>query len=327
MVRMHRARRNSTPQLLGLSPTVAGTLCCATAALSYTMASICMRQLSALRCDEMWAICNKELVTVLAAGPWLLVAACRGRRVLPSWRTVAALLLVGLAVQLAGNLASQWAYGKVGLAIVIAANVGTTLIASALMGRLFLGERVSLRSAGALAMLLGSLGLLAMGAEAAGRQVSPASDAWLIAAAVAAACGAGVVYAVLSITIRHTVTRTTRVSVLVFAITLMGVVSLGPLSVYRLGVEHLLQTPPEHFALMYAAGTFNLIGFLAITKGLQLTTVVHANVLNASQVALAAVAGVLYFCEPANPWLLLGIGLTILGLIVIDRPSDAAETV
>lgn len=261
------------------------------------------------------------------AGSWLLFEMLRGRRVLPSWGTVGILLLVGLAVQLLGNLPSQWSYGKVGMAIVIAANIGMMLAASAAMGHLFLGERVSWRSIGAIGLLLGSLGLLVLGAEAAAKQISPDSDPWEIAAAVAASCLAGVIYAVLSITIRRTVTRDTRVSVVVFAITVMGVLTLGPISFHQFGLEELLQTPPEQFAWMYTAGVCNLLGFLAITKGLQLTTVVHANVLNASQVALAAIAGMLLFNEPRNPWLLLGVGLTVLGVTLIDRPREAVETV
>ena len=54
---------------------------------------------------------------------------------------------------------------------------------------------------------------------------------------------------------------------------------------------------------MAAAGVFNLIGFLGLIYGLQRTTVVHANVVNASQVAMAAVAGMALFHEPPNPWL------------------------
>jgi len=102
----------------------------------------------------------------------------------------------------------------------------------------------------------------------------------------------------------------------------MAVVSLGPLSVYRLGIAQLASTPTEQFGWMLAAGGFNLVAFLAISKGLQLTTVVHANVLNASQVAMAVVAGWIFFKESMNLWLILGVALTILGIILIDRPAD-----
>jgi len=133
------------------------------------------------------------------------------------------------------------------------------------------------------------------------------------------------IYAVLTITIRHNVTAATPMAVVVFITTLMGVITLGPLSLWRLGAERLLDTSPQEAAWMLAAGTLNLIAFLAITKGLQLTTVVHANVLNASQVAMAAFAGLLFFDEPFTLWLALGVGLTIVGVAAIDRPEETDQ--
>jgi drug/metabolite transporter, DME family len=291
------------------------------------MTSICMRSLAELKCDEMWATCNKELVTVVVVGPWLVWQAMRGRRVLPSWRMIVLLMLVGLAVQWCGNLFSQWAYGIVGLAIVISANEGAMLTSAAAMGRLFLGEYVSLRSIGAIALLLVSLGLLALGAEGAGKEIAPDASFGTIALGLGAACIAGVVFATLSTSIRHAVTGATRMSFVVVTITGMGALTLGPASAMRLGMDHLLHTPPDQVAWMIAAGATNLIGFLALVKALQLIPVVHANVLNATQVALAAVAGVLFFHEPPTPWLILGVCTTIAGVILIDRPVDTVETV
>lgn len=291
-------------------------------AIAYTAASICMRRLAELQCDPTWAVCNKELVTVIAVGPWLLLCGLRGHKVLPPRRALILLVLVGLTVQLGGNLGFQWALGKVGLALTIPAIFGAMLTASAIMGFALLGERVSRRSAAAIGLLLVSLAVLSLSAGAAGKSVSAFSTPLVIAAAVGAACLAGALYALLTITIRHTVTGATRISAVVFIITVMGVLSLGPLSVYRLGAQHLLSTPATHLAWMLAAGTFNLIAFLAISKGLELTTVVHANVLNASQVAMAAIAGVMLFNEAHNRWLLFGVVLTIAGIILIDRPAD-----
>ena len=287
----------------------------------------------------MWVICNKELVTVVAVGPWLLYQTFRGTPVLPrhpgGTRLLTLLILVGLANQVGANLGLQWALGVVGLAVSTPVVFGVMLTASALLGLGFLGERVSRRSVLAIGLLLAALVLLGaatyatcpadtpQAAQASGGPDSRLAGPLLLALGIGASCLAGAIYAVLTTTIRHAVTSAVPIGTIVFITTLMGVLSLGPLSAYRLGAPQLLATPPEQIAWMAAAGTLNLIAFLAITKGLQLTTVVHANVLNASQVAMAAVAGTLIFAEPRTPWLLAGVGLTILGVVLIDRPAQS----
>ncbi len=77
---------------------------------------------------------------------------------------------------------------------------------------------------------------------------------------------------------------------------------------------------------MAVAGVCNLVGFVALNKGLQLTTLVRANTLNASQVAMAALAGVLLFQESPSVWLLAGVSLTIVGIFFMDAPSASQAT-
>ena len=280
-----------------------------------------MRKLADLGADVMWAVCMKEVVTVAVVGPWLLVLALRRAGSCPSFRWVAVLVLVGLVTQLVGNLSFQWALGVVGLAVTVAAIFGTMLTGSAVMGRVFLGERVSRRSTAAIALLLAAVGLLSVGAAVAGKGIPGTPGPGKMALGVGAGCLAGATYALLTITIRTTASQRLPITTIVFIITGMGVLSLGSLSVWRLGTDQLLHTPPEQLAWMLAAGTFNLLAFLAITKGLQLTTVVHANVLNGSQIAMGAVAGILWFRETWNGWLLLGICLTIVGVTLIGQPQ------
>jgi drug/metabolite transporter (DMT)-like permease len=225
--------------------------------------------------------------------------------------------------------------GVVGLAVAVPVTFGTSLSGSAVMGLAMLGERVSGRGVLAIGLLLTALALLGIATCAAGSGTIQTTEALYGADArpigpllpvlgIAAPCLAGLIYALMAITIRRSVTASVPVGVVVFIITLIGVVSLGPLAVARLGVRQLLATPPEQFAWMLAAGVLNLIAFLAITKGLQLTTVVHASVLNASQVAMAALAGTALFAEPATPWLLAGVGLTISGIVLIARNRPTA---
>ena len=303
---------------VGLDPVVVGTAYCIVSAFCYTAANACLRKLAALEADEMWVTCMKEVVTVAVVGPWLLAQMFRGRSVLPSPRALLVLVLTGLAVQLGGNLSVQWAFGVVGMAVTVPAIFGVMLTASAVFGLVFLGERVSGRSVAAIVLLVISVVLLKQGADA-----GQASTPGRVMLGVGAGCLGGAMFAILSTVIRFMATARVPVATIVFVVTGTGVLSLGSLSLWRLGPQALLHTQPEQFAWMLAAGTCNLVAFLAITKGLQLTTVVHANVLNASQVAMAAVVGVFLFKESLNPWLTLGICLTIAGVILIRGPSNS----
>ena len=295
-------------------------------ALAYTAVNVCMRQLTTLACDPIWAVFNRELGTTLLVTPWLLWRVLHGRPTLPSGRTLRRLVLVALLIQVVGNTCAQWALGVVGLAISIPAIFGAMITGGAVLGHFWLGERVSRRSMAAIGLLLASLVLLGQGAESAGFSVS-GSDAvspnpLLLIVAVAAAGLAGSVFAVLNVAIRHSVTGTTVPAAVALLIPLMGVVSLGPVSVCRLGLEPFYSATREQLALMAAAGAFNLIGFVTLIHGLQRTTVVNANALNASQVAMASLAGIALFHESPNPWLLLGGCLTVAGLLWIDLPVD-----
>lgn len=290
--------------------------------------NICMRQLTLLQCDPCWAIFGRESVTAILVGGWLAYQVLRGRAALPSGRALILLLLVALLVEAVGNVCNQWALGIVGLAVTIPTIFGTMITSGAIIGRFWLGESVSLRSVAAIGVLLLALVLLGLAAKAATDAAgSRATTASVLVMAVVVAGLAGTIFALLTATIRHAVTGTVAPGVVAFLVPLMGVVSLGPISVARLGLPVLTHTSAEQFLVMAAAGVFNLIGFLAIIFGLQRTTVVYANVVNASQVAMAALAGVLLFHEAPNLWLVLGVGLTILGIVGIDRPPEAMEEV
>ena len=303
--------------LFGFKPAVLGTLCCIVSALCYTAANICLRKLAALEADEMLAVGVKELVTVVVVGPYLLSRAVRGERVLPARRILFILTAAAVAVQFGGNLPVQWAFGVVGLAVTMPAVFGTMLMAAAAFGFFFLGERVSRRSIAAIALLIGSVALLNMGADEAYRSLSRP----MVLLGVGAGCLGGVMFAVLSTTVRFTAMARVPVSTIVFVTTLVGVLSLGSLSIWRLGPSGLMDTRPDQWTWMVAAGACNLVAFLAITKGLQFTTVVHANVLNASQVAMGAIAGIGLFSESWNFWLLGGVLLTMVGVVLVGQSS------
>lgn len=319
----------SATAALGIHPALAGTACCIASAVSYTVANICLRQLAGYDVDPAWVICVKELVTVAVVGPYLLLAAGQKRLHLPSARTIGVLAAVGFGVQVLGNLNVQRAFGIVGLAVSLPAVFGTMLVASAVIGFFWLGERVSGRSIWAIAMLVLAIALLGAGSasgstpEAGSGEASGGHAVSLLG--VAAACLGGVMFAALGAGVRYAHGQAAPISFIVFVVTGMGVVCLGLVSLHRIGLEGMAATPPDRLAWMIASGVFNLVGFLLITKGLQLTALVQANVINASQVAFGAVAGILLFREASNLWLLAGIALTVAGIFSIGRPEQVSE--
>jgi drug/metabolite transporter, DME family len=312
------------------TPARSGMIYCVLAALGYAATNVCLRKLAVLRCDPTWVVFNKELVTVLVIGPWLLAQTVRRRLRLPSWKVLGMILLTGLMVQLAGNLALQWSLGAVGLAVAVPVNFGLKLLSVAVFGWWILHEAVSLRAALVIGLLLAALILLSSGAEGASSSIAATGsppNGWLIIGALAAAGASGVSFALLSIVIRHTLRRTTPTGILVLLIAGTGVATLGPISYLQSGWEIAANTTTEEWAWILAAGIFNLLAFLSISKGLQLTPVVHANILNASQVAMAALAGVFFFHEAFPVSLMLGVSLTIVGILLADRPPATDEIV
>ena len=254
-----------------------------------------------------------------------------GPPALPGGRTLFWLVSVGLVVETVGNVGAQWSLGIVGLAVSVPAQFGLMITA---------GGGAGLGGAGRTGLVAfggghGAVDYRASAARAGRRGRRPLDrrpravppGPLLLLLAVGAAGLAGAVYALLSTVIRHSVTRTTTPSAVAFLVPLMATLTLGPLCVERFGAASLLNTPREQLLLLAAAGVFNLIGFLGLIHGLQRTTVVHANVVNASQVAMAALAGMALFHEAPNPWVLLGVGLTILGIVWIDRPAEAIEEI
>ena len=152
---------------------------------------------------------------------------------------------------------------------------------------------------------------------------SEPTSPWLLAGGVTAACGAGFCYATLNAILRYCTTRGAPLPTALFIVSAAGALSLGSLAWLRLGTAPLLATQPHDLAIMLAAGVCNTFAFIALTKSLQLTSVVYVNSLNATQATMAAIAGVFIFQEALSPWLTLGVGLTIAGLAVLARAHQA----
>jgi drug/metabolite transporter (DMT)-like permease len=121
------------------------------------------------------------------------------------------------------------------------------------------------------------------------------------------------------VVIRRSVTADVSLSATTVLMSTGGAVVLFLWSLVGLGPERMAETSPAEYRAMWTAGLLNAIAFFSVSAALRLITVVRANLLNASQTAMAALAGVMWFGESLTVWLIWGTALTMIGLLLLDR--------
>lgn len=307
-----------------------GTLYCALSALGYTAFNICLRFVSD-KADSTWINTVQASVGAAVFGVYLAWQASRGRRALPPLKDTLALLALGLITQ-AGGVLTIWSMSIVGVSITGTLQMGVMLAASAVLGLIVLGERVSWGQVAAIVMITASVIFFSTGAQLAGEAAvgQPARHSvtplWALLGIGAGVLG-GLAFAVLTVGIRKTVTDTSSPEAVVFLINFMGVAAFGPWCIYHLGLDGMIHTPPRDLGVMLAAGAMNLAGFLMVTMSLQKITVVRVNVINNGLVsALTVVAGIALFAEPWNRDIAIGILLSIAGTLLISLSTPAADS-
>ena len=302
----------------------------------YTLANAALRDVS--RPDDLdwslWVTLCKALPVALLA--WGLVAerAVRGQRALPPRATWPRLIAVGVLAQLGGNLMFQEALGVLGLALAVPATFTGIILTGAALGWLALGEPVDARRAASIGLLIAATTALGFAApDAAEAVVGAATEPWRVALAVATALAAGCSYGTLGVVIRKTAGEGIGVAGTLAPISAAGVASLAAFLWLRTGASDTAawaDTPSEDRLPLLIAGVANAAAFFCIAAALRRIPVVRANLLNASQAAMAGVVGVVVFQEPPTLWLLTGAGLTIAGLALLGLreappPSRAAN--
>jgi drug/metabolite transporter, DME family len=322
MSRHESASSASSSPPAGPHPAAWGVACCIIAALGYGGVNVCLRVLT-VRCDRCLILLAKEALTAACVGLWLAYGASRARVLFPGWRTTIGLVVVGALTQTVATLPLLWAMAVVGLAITITLSLGASLVTSAVLGRVVLGERVSLQSLMAIGLLVVAVGFLTFGAQGPAETLpsAPSYSPLTVLLATVLASLSGVIYGLLNVSVRRSVTRGVSSGFVALIIPMMGVVCLGPACFWKLGAGDVLDASVADILVMLLAGFLNVVAWFAFIKGLQTTSVVNANVLTAGQVAMAAVAGILFFEEAVSPALLAGVVMTMAGMMSIGRTS------
>ncbi|MCL4201987.1 MAG: DMT family transporter [Pirellulaceae bacterium] len=300
------------------------TTCGLLSAIGYTGANGFLRAVA--HCDPVWVSAVKAFPNILLVGPWLLALHFRGLPVLPARSVLVKIALAGLVGQVFGNVLFQWSLGVIGLALAVPLCLGTIILGGALLGRIVLNEPLTVRTLFSVGLLIGAISVLSLGAGEAQQSVaatlgnvSPADSWWRLAAGVAAATFSGLAYAVLGVVIRYGVSGRASLAATIFIVGLAGAISLGSLTLWKIGWEGVMATRSDDLVMMLLAGLLNTAAFFALTKAFQLASIVYVNALNATQATMSAIVGVLLFQEAFSPELVLGVVLTIAGLVLMKR--------
>lgn len=314
------------------SPLWVGSAWVLLAALGYTASNVFLRR-TAVTTDPWWACAVRATPIMVLALVGMAWQARRGRAVWPTAGLWGPLIWAGLSSQIFGNVAFQHSLGVVGLALTVPLTFSTILVGGAILGRLWLHEPITLRAVLSMGLLSTAIAVLSLGAGEAGRSVLPAAelDPWTVGWALAAGCGSGIAYAATGVVIRKSVVAKVPLATVQFFISVSGVVVLGAWSAGQSGLAHLAATPRETLADLLGAGLLNYAAFYCFGEGLRRISVVHANALNSTQIALAALAGVAFFGEAPSAALVLGLMLTVVGLALMQsamatRPGASPQS-
>jgi DME family drug/metabolite transporter len=232
-------------------------------------------------------------------------------------------ILASFLAQFVGNACFQFSLGIIGLAASVPITLGVLIVGGAGFGRILLNEPVNRRTMWSMAVIISAVVVLSWpgavetsAVETSAGKTGSTSPLWLGAMW---AIGAGLCYSLFGVITRQALTGGLSVPVTMLVSGTVGVITLTPFAIYRLGLESIGEVTSDQWYVMLAAGFFNFTAFVALTISLKALPVVAVNLINASQVAMAAIAAVILFSEQITPSLIVGIALTFAGLLILAK--------
>lgn len=313
------------------------------AAAAYSIANMALRQLAHTDGGagwDMWVAGTKAFPTFFIAVTLIAWRRFNGLHSFAEWNFVWPIAVAAVFNQLGGNLPFQMSLRVIGLAVSVPICFASIICSGAFVGRIVLGDQVSVRSAISMGLMVAAIVFLSSGASSrTTTPVTPADIADDVAqlepnaqpTALDASAGPGVAigvmlsiisglcYGITGVYIRKAVRSQMPVAATLFLFSAAGFLILVPGSLLLLPLSEISSTSPEDWATIAIAGTFNAIGFFAITHAMRFLTISRANVINASQNAMCAVGAVTMFGEQLSYAAIAGICLTIAGLLTLDR--------
>jgi len=339
----------------------AGTIFAFLSTFLYGVSNVAMRCMTGPVCevDLNWILFYKESVGVLIVLPWLFFRLGQGRFRFVSMRLVVYILIAALLCQVIGARLQVLGYAVIGLIIAVPVIQSSILLGVAILGYLILGESLSRQRKAAIAVLIVAITLLSIGKALVPTEEQAANDTVNIVSAgvfllvTLGTVVAGIIFAVYVMMIRYVLRQywdeknsswqsfrirrwigydyakkpgerfytpfpISLIMVLVFAV---GVVFFGILIYGESGAAGFYDVPQVAWYCVLISGICNAVGFFFQLQGLRLTSAVQASLIAVSQMLLLSLVGFWFFAEAVNTLVLIGLGLTVYGIVMSAKPE------
>ena len=283
----------------------------------YTTSNIALRYSVAV--DPFLVTAVKAFPMVVMLAPFVFWLRVSGRPLATSTVMLPRFVACSFLAHFVGNACFQFSLGIIGLAAAVPITLGVLIVGGALFGKLLLEEPVSRRTMWSMVVIISAVAILSLPGAGVDLELS-ASPAGLWIGAMWA-IGAGVCYSLFGVITRQALTSGLSIPVTMLISGSVGVCTLTPFVLLRLGWQPISEVASNQWWVMLAAGFFNFTAFVALTIALKALSVVAVNLINATQVAMAAVAAVFLFSEQMTPTIVLGILLTFVGLLILADPN------
>lgn len=297
----------------------------AIAALFYTVSALCVRQLVAMDSPYALPLFIRESVAALVALPIVIVGLIRHTIPTNQWRFWGLLFVVSCLMQILGNITYIWLFDMAGIAIALSCVWTGGLFSAQTFDLVCLKERFNVRTFIGLSIILAAICCIGVGLGLSAHTLSSLSKygAGAIALVILGGLLVGIMNSSTMASVRVANKNNVPFWVPILLVPGSGTIVLGALSLMEHGSGILTALTYEQFGVAFLAGIANLIAFVALVKGLRTTSLAYMNLLNASQVALGALAGIFWFMEPCNSFIIAGIVLTIIAILTAKQKDDS----
>lgn len=294
-----------------------GLLLAFASAIGYTGTNACLKLVSEY--DPAWVSAIKAVWLVLIFAPWVARLAAKNelkKATLKDWGLIVSSGLIG---QFGGNLAFQQSLEYIGISVAIPVCLASMVGSSAIVGRLRYGEALHYWTVAGMVLMLAAVWYFTYGtpSDASSENIENSREYW---GGLLAFCG-GLAYSTMGFFVRSAVKSGFQPAFPMLIIGLVGVFGLGGVGFSHIGITGIQAITGTAWLSMSAAGLLNAAAFLALTTALKSVSVLYANLVNVTQVAMAAAIGVIWMGEEPTVDKAIGWGLTISGFLLFSVPA------